>query len=354
MYAMALASGKPSALVDWNNNYGDDPDKAVVFHCSNLPNAGFSDIPVMDYQEIIAGTVGADNTYGTMYGRVKADPFTFCRVSTDDSMAGSSPIVGEGDFTNDPMQTFGGYGVVRGEQHAEPAALHLRERLRAPCGDQPEPLRRRGRRGDEQVSGLGCAPASVKIVEMRSPLRGSSTSRPTSVNIMHRRFMQVDVFSDELCGGNPLAVVVDAEGLDNATLQRFANWTNLSETTFLLPPTRPAADYRVRIFTTTTELPFAGHPTLGSCHAWLAAGGTPKMSDIIVQECGLGLIPIRRFDEQLAFAAPPLRKTGPLDESLLQRLITGLGLMRSDVLDHQWLVNGPEWIGLHLSSASWC
>ncbi len=169
---------------------------------------------------------------------------------------------------------------------------------------------------------------------------------------MHRQFMQVDVFSDELCGGNPLAVVVDAEGLDNATLQRFANWTNLSETTFLLPPTRPAADYRVRIFTTTTELPFAGHPTLGSCHAWLANGGIPKRTDTIVQECSLGLIPIHRTEEQLAFAAPPLRKTGPLDDALLNRLIGGLGLARTDVLGHQWLVNGPEWIGLRLASAA--
>ena len=113
MYAMALASQKPSALVDWNNNYGDDPDKAVVFHCSNLPKQVFTDIPVMDYQEIIAGTVGAANTYGTMYGRVKADPFTFCRVSTDDYIGAVRAYVGEGELTNDPMSTFGGYGVVR-------------------------------------------------------------------------------------------------------------------------------------------------------------------------------------------------------------------------------------------------
>ena len=113
MYAMALAAQKPSALVDWNNNYGEDPDKAVVFHCSNLPKQVFTDIPVMDYQEIIAGTVGAANTYGTMYGRVKADPFTFCRVSTDDSIGTIRAYVGEGELTNDPLTTFGGYGVVK-------------------------------------------------------------------------------------------------------------------------------------------------------------------------------------------------------------------------------------------------
>ncbi len=112
MYAMALASGKPSALVDWNNNYGDDPNKAVVFHCSNLPKQVFTDIPIMDYQEIIAGTVGAENTYGTMYGRVKADPVTFCRVSTDDAMGEITAYLGEGQMTNDPMLTFGGYGVI--------------------------------------------------------------------------------------------------------------------------------------------------------------------------------------------------------------------------------------------------
>ena len=163
--------------------------------------------------------------------------------------------------------------------------------------------------------------------------------------------MQVDVFAEEPISGNPLAVVLDAEGLDDAMLQRFANWTNLSETTFLLPHTHPDADYRVRIFTPTTELPFAGHPTLGSCHAWLATGGAPKRADTIIQECGAGLIPIRRDGERLAFAAPPLRKTGPLDEALLTKMIDGLGLTRADVLDHQWLVNGPEWIGLYLRSA---
>jgi L-fucose isomerase-like protein len=113
MYAMALAARKPSALVDWNNNYSDDPDKAVVFHCSNLPKQVFNDIPVMDYQEIIAGTVGPANTYGTMYGRVKAEPFTFCRVSTDDGIGEIRAYVGEGEMTDDPLDTFGGYGVVK-------------------------------------------------------------------------------------------------------------------------------------------------------------------------------------------------------------------------------------------------
>jgi L-fucose isomerase-like protein len=111
MYAMQLASGGPSALVDWNNNYGTDPDKGVVFHCSNLPKAFFEDA-AMDYQAIIAGTVGKENTYGTMVGRVKAGPFTYCRVSTDDSMGVIRSYIGEGKFTNDPLQTFGGYGVV--------------------------------------------------------------------------------------------------------------------------------------------------------------------------------------------------------------------------------------------------
>jgi PhzF family phenazine biosynthesis protein len=168
---------------------------------------------------------------------------------------------------------------------------------------------------------------------------------------MQRRFSQLDVFSEAPLGGNPLAVVIDGEGLDAAAMQRFANWTNLSETTYLLPPTHPEADYRVRIFTPSTELPFAGHPTLGSCHAWREAGGEPKQADVIVQECGAGLISIRRDGQRLAFAAPPLRKTGPLDEALLARLIEALALSREDVLEHQWLVNGPQWIGLYLRSA---
>jgi PhzF family phenazine biosynthesis protein len=169
--------------------------------------------------------------------------------------------------------------------------------------------------------------------------------------MMQRRFMQLDVFSGQPLFGNPLAVVVEADGLDDAAMQRFANWTNLSETTFLLPPAHPDADFRVRIFTTTTELPFAGHPTLGSCHAWLAAGGHPKHAGEIVQECGLGLVSIRREGDLLSFAAPALRKAGPLDDALLHRLMDGLGLAAQDVMGHQWLVNGPEWIGLHLRSA---
>jgi len=112
MYAMALASGKPSALVDWNNNYGDDPDKGVIFHCSNLPKAFFIEAK-MDYQEIIAGTVGKENTYGTVVGRLKSSPFTYCRVSTDDSWGVIRVYLGEGELTDDPLQTFGGYGVVR-------------------------------------------------------------------------------------------------------------------------------------------------------------------------------------------------------------------------------------------------
>ena len=120
-----------------------------------------------------------------------------------------------------------------------------------------------------------------------------------------RGFTQVDVFTDTPLKGNALAVVHDAHGLDDARMRDFARWTNLSETTFLLPPTDPGADYRVRIFTTVRELPFAGHPTLGTCHAWLAAGGRPNRADEVVQQCGVGLVRVRRAAGQLAFAAPP-------------------------------------------------
>lgn len=166
-----------------------------------------------------------------------------------------------------------------------------------------------------------------------------------------RRFQQVDVFAAEACQGNPLAVVVDGAGLTDAQMQAFASWTNLSETTFLLEPTQAEADYRVRIFTTKTELPFAGHPTLGSCHAWLAGGGRPKRDGEIVQECGAGLVRIRRAEGRLAFAAPPLRRSGELDGELLGRLLAGMGLSREEVVAHQWLVNGPAWVGLLLRNA---
>ena len=169
---------------------------------------------------------------------------------------------------------------------------------------------------------------------------------------MPRRFHQLDVFTAVPLKGNPLAVVHAAQGLPDDTLAAFARWTNLSETTFLLPPTDPAADYRVRIFTPGGELPFAGHPTLGSCHAWLAAGGVPREADLVVQECGVGLVRIRRSGGRLAFAAPPLRRSGPLDASLVQRIAAALGVARRDVLHHHWVDNGPGWCAVMLHSAA--
>lgn len=163
--------------------------------------------------------------------------------------------------------------------------------------------------------------------------------------------MQVDVFTPQPFRGNPLAVVVDAEGLDDARMQQIANWTNLSETSFLLPPTSPAADYRVRIFTPSAELPFAGHPTLGSAHAWLAAGNEPAASDQIVQECGVGLVPLRRRGSRLAFAAPPLLRSGPVSDHDLAPALAALGLSSVDVLRSAWIDNGPGWMGLQLRDA---
>lgn len=168
---------------------------------------------------------------------------------------------------------------------------------------------------------------------------------------MLRRFDQVDVFAAEALRGNPLAVVHAAEGLDEERMAAFARWTNLSETTFLLPPTDPAADYRVRIFTPGGELPFAGHPTLGSCWAWLAAGGVPRRAGVVVQECGVGLVTLRREGERLAFAAPPLRRTGPLAPALLAQVRAALGLAEGEIVQHQWVDNGPHWCAVLLPSA---
>src|SRR5699024_576190 len=162
---------------------------------------------------------------------------------------------------------------------------------------------------------------------------------------MTRRFQQIDVFGAHQFSGNPLAVVIDAENLSSEQMQQITRWMNLSETTFILPPTSPEADYRVRIFTLTHELPFAGHPTLGTCHAWLEAGGSPKASGKVVQECGAGLISIERKGD-LAFAAPPLLQTGKVEETLVQQLAIVLGIEHDQIVDTQWVDNGPGWVGV--------
>lgn len=169
---------------------------------------------------------------------------------------------------------------------------------------------------------------------------------------MPRRFSQLDVFTAVPLAGNPLAVVHDAQGLSDAQMAAFARWTNLSETTFLLPPTDAAADYRVRIFTPGGELPFAGHPTLGSCHAWLAAGGRPRSADQVVQQCGVGLVPVRRDGARLAFAAPPLLRSGPADRPTWVRVAASLRVGESALRALQWVDNGPGWVAALLDDAA--
>ncbi len=165
-----------------------------------------------------------------------------------------------------------------------------------------------------------------------------------------RPFQQVDVFTATPYLGNPVAVVLDGSGLSTEQMQDFTNWTNLSEATFLLPPTQDGADYRLRIYCPGRELPFAGHPTLGSCHAWLQAGGKPR-GQYVVQECGVGLVKLRRQGERLAFAAPPLRKSGPLPEEDVALIARGLNIPRGDIVGHAWCDNGPNWRGVLLKSA---
>jgi PhzF family phenazine biosynthesis protein len=172
------------------------------------------------------------------------------------------------------------------------------------------------------------------------------------VSPRERRFTQLDVFTDRALFGNPLAVVHGAEGLSDEQMAAFARWTNLSETTFLLAPTDPGADYRVRIFTPTVELPFAGHPTLGSCHAWLAAGGSSRTAGEVVQQCGVGLVRIRRDGTRLAFAAPPRRRRGPLDEAMVERIARFLQVPRAAIVAHQHCDNGPGWQAVMLASAT--
>jgi PhzF family phenazine biosynthesis protein len=170
---------------------------------------------------------------------------------------------------------------------------------------------------------------------------GGMTSRP---------FAQVDVFSAVPYRGNPVAVVLDGEGLTTEQMLRVANWTNLSETTFVLPPTDPAADYRVRIFTPTEELPFAGHPTIGTCHAWLARN-PQHTAGTVVQECEAGLITLRRTGDRLAFAAPPLMRDEPVDEEQQARIARVLGVDRAGIKDARLIDNGPGWVGVLLEDA---
>ena len=172
---------------------------------------------------------------------------------------------------------------------------------------------------------------------------------------MHPRpFKQIDVFSDHPGDGNPVAVVLEAEDLSDADMRRFAAWMNLSETTFLLPPTEAGraggADYRLRIFSPQGELPFAGHPTLGTCHAWLQAGNAPRQEGLVVQECALGLVRIRREDHTLAFAAPPLKRSAP-SPALVPLIASALGVRPAQILGTQLLDNGPVWLGMLLDSA---
>jgi len=167
-----------------------------------------------------------------------------------------------------------------------------------------------------------------------------------------RALYQVDVFTADPYRGNPVAVVLDGAGLSTDKMQRFAHWMNLSETTFVLPPSEPGADYQVRIFTPVAELPFAGHPTLGTCHAWLEAGGTPRRSGTVIQQCRAGLVTLRQTGEGLAFAAPPVLRDGPVEEELLGRIASVLGLHRSDIVDASWADNGPGWVAVLLASAA--
>ena len=167
-----------------------------------------------------------------------------------------------------------------------------------------------------------------------------------------RRIQLVDVFGDGPYRGNPLAVVEDSDGLSTDDMLAITRWLNLSETTFVLPPTQPGADYRVRIFTLDREYPFAGHPTLGTCHAWLASGGKPADPTRVIQECGAGLVPVRRDGERLAFRAPPLIRGGSVDPGFVDEVAAVLGIPRTAIVDAQWADNGPGWVAVLLGSAA--
>lgn len=177
---------------------------------------------------------------------------------------------------------------------------------------------------------------------------------PGTLGAVLRQFDQVDVFTTTPYTGNPVAVVLDGAGLATEQMQRVAHWMNLSETTFVLPATTPAADYQVRIFTPARELPFAGHPTLGTCHAWLSTAGgsgTLGQADVVVQQCAAGLVSVRRTVHGLAFAAPPLVRAGAVDEAVVQHIASVLGIGRGEIVDAEWVDNGPGWVAVLLASA---
>lgn len=187
-------------------------------------------------------------------------------------------------------------------------------------------------------------PRALQIGGLFKTLKGTST-------MSSFRFSQVNVFSAGPISGNPVAVIHDAETLTEEQMCALARWTNLSETTFLLTPDDPKADYRLRIFSPGGELPFAGHPTLGSCHAWLSAGGQPGGSDVIVQQCEVGLVNIRREGPFLEFSAPPLIRSGPLEDDVVNKISKAFDLRPSDIVRHQWVDNGPGWCAVMLRSA---
>ncbi|MFC4526274.1 PhzF family phenazine biosynthesis protein [Dyella halodurans] len=163
-----------------------------------------------------------------------------------------------------------------------------------------------------------------------------------------KRFSQIDVFSGELFMGNPVAVVHGADDFSDEDMAALARWTNLSETCFLLEPNDPRADYRVRFFSSLREMPFAGHPTLGTCHAWLSAGGVPRDTQVM-QECAIGLVPIRISERDLAFEAPSFVRSGAADGALVERILIAFGLQRSEVLHAEWVDNGAGWLALMLN-----
>ncbi|MGH9107708.1 MAG: PhzF family phenazine biosynthesis protein [Acidimicrobiales bacterium] len=167
-----------------------------------------------------------------------------------------------------------------------------------------------------------------------------------------RAFVQVDVFGAAPYAGNPLGVVLEAQGLSGDEMQQLTSWANLSETTFVLAPTDPGADYLARIFSPMGELPFAGHPTLGTAHAWMAHTGAGKERASVVQECGAGLVTVRRSAYGLAFEAPPLQRSGPVETDLVAELASGLGIGEAEVVEAQWVDNGPGWVALLLEDAA--
>ena len=328
-------------------------DTLLVMTVTSLENSDLSPRELMIAR--IAALVAVDAPAASY--ALNALPAADSSITLDDVediLVAVAPIVGTARVVSATANIAEGLGFVIALAEAE-----LEEELEEEAAGPKDLTCRRRYRPDDPAGNAATPDPYIRLTRKDPPKSGQRPRdwlcrrgrRAPTLGPVTRQFRQVDVFTDTPYLGNPLAVVLGADGLTDEQMQLFARWTNLSETTFVLVPRADGADYLVRIFTPSGELPFAGHPTLGTCHAWLEAGGRPAVGGAVVQECGAGLIRLRQTEAGLAFAAPPLVRGGPVDEPVAAHVAAVLNIKRDDIVDIQWADNGPGWVGVLLASA---